>query len=174
MYKQFCNRPPFWYLRMRPGSFVRSTLRFFDCPYSMTSGIFLYHFLILKLLSFFYVQPQMCKKKFFKFSSSAKFNSEHFMKNNFVALDRCLRRCREKTKKSAVRDFSFASNRKSLPTSVLKIQGSYRAWKKLTIDTGFTFIGIIFFFKGSDAPTINSYQRNDSFETRDWHFQSLL
>ena len=150
-HKQFCNMPLFWYLQTRPSSFVRCTLRFFDYPYLMTSDIFLYHFLILKVLSFFYVQPQMCKKKkiwiFVECLTHGKFNPGHFMKSNFLALDRYLSRYSGKTKKSAARGFWFASNKKSLPTSVLKIQGSYRAWKKLTIDTGFTFIGIIFFWK---------------------------
>ena len=45
------------------------------------------------------------------------------MKSNFFALDRYLRRYSEKTKKSAAGGFYFASNRKSLPTSVLKLKG---------------------------------------------------
>ena len=45
------------------------------------------------------------------------------MKSNFFALDRYLRRYSEKPKKRAARGFYFASNRKSLPTSVLKLRG---------------------------------------------------
>ena len=45
------------------------------------------------------------------------------MRNNFLALDRYLRKYREKTKKSAARGLSFASNRKSSPISVLKLKG---------------------------------------------------
>ena len=45
------------------------------------------------------------------------------MRRNFLALDRYLRKYREKTKRSAARGFSFASNRKSLPISVLKLKG---------------------------------------------------
>ena len=45
------------------------------------------------------------------------------MKRNFFASDRYLRRYSDKTKKSAARGFYFASNRKSLPTSVLKLKG---------------------------------------------------
>ena len=45
------------------------------------------------------------------------------MKSNFFALERYLRRYSEKTKKSAARGLYFASNRKSLPTSVLKLKG---------------------------------------------------
>ena len=61
----------------------------------MTSDIALYHFLILKVLSFFYVQLQCCIKKkcfsiFVECSPHGKFNSEHFMKSNFLALDRYL------------------------------------------------------------------------------------
>ena len=38
----------------------------------MTSDILLYHFLILKVLLFFYVQPQMCKEiNFSEFPSRA-------------------------------------------------------------------------------------------------------
>ena len=102
-HKQFCNRPPFWYLWTRPGSFVRCTLRFFDYPSLMTSDIFLYHFLILEVLLFFYVQPHMCKKKIFwifvECLSHGKFNSGHFMKSNFFAWDRYLRIHSEKTEK---------------------------------------------------------------------------
>ena len=45
------------------------------------------------------------------------------MESNFLALNRYLRKYSEKTKKSAARGFSFASNRKSLPISVLKLKG---------------------------------------------------
>ena len=45
------------------------------------------------------------------------------MRSNFLALDRYLRRYSEKTKISAARGFYFASNKKSLPTSVLKLKG---------------------------------------------------
>ena len=106
-HKQFCKRPPFWYLRTRPGWFVRYSLRFFDYhPSLMPSDIVLYHFLILKALSFFYVQHQCCIRIFFFFFSifveclpHGKIISEHFMKSNSLALDRYLRRYSEETKK---------------------------------------------------------------------------
>ena len=76
-----------------------------------------------------------------------KFNSGHFMKSNFLALDRYLRRYSEKTKKSAARGFSFASNRKSLPTIVLKTQGSYYAGDNVSVVKCSTFVDNIWKFR---------------------------
>ena len=148
-YKKFCNRPPFWYLRTRPGSFVRYTLRFFDYPSLMTSDIVLYHFLILEvfLRSTSMLHQQHFFLIFVECLPHEKFNSGHFMKSKFLALYRHLRRYSEKTKKSAVHGFYFASNRKSLPTIVLKTQGSYFAGDNVSVDKWSTFLGNIFKFR---------------------------
>ena len=62
---------------------------------------------------------------------------------NFLALDRYLRKYSEKTKKSAARGFYFASNRKSLPTVVLKTQGSCYAGDNVSVNKCSTFLGNI-------------------------------
>ena len=61
------------------------------------------------------------------------------MNSNFLAFDRYLRRYSEKNLKKVQRAAPIlqVTYRKSLHSSVLKTQGWYSAWKKLTIDTGF-------------------------------------
>ena len=76
-----------------------------------------------------------------------KFYYGHFMKSNFLALDRYLRRYSAKTKKSAARGFYFASNRKFLPRSVLKTQASYYAGDNVPVDKCSTFPGNILEFR---------------------------
>ena len=83
-----------------------------------------------------------------------QFNSGHFMKINFLALSRYLRRYSEKTKKSVARGSYFASNRKSLPSIVLKTQGSYYAGGNVSVDKLIRpFWAVFWNFLGSDAPT---------------------
>ena len=77
------------------------------------------------------------------------------MKSNFLALDRYLRKYREKTKNSAARGFSFASNRKSLPIGVLKLKGHIiQATMYLLLSARPLWVIFVnLTFLSSDAPT---------------------
>ena len=70
----------------------------------MISEIFLYHFLIFTVLSFFYDSTSIMQKKnliFVECLPHGKFNYGDFIETNFLALDRYLRRYSENTKKKS-------------------------------------------------------------------------
>ena len=118
----------------------------------MTSDIVLISFFdTYSFIMFLRSTSMLHQKNFFlifgQYLTHGKFNSEHFMRSNFLALDRYSRRYSEKTKKSAARDFCFASNRKSSPTIILKTQGSYYAGDNVSVDKCSTFLGNIVKFR---------------------------
>ena len=68
----------------------------------------------------------------------------------------------EKLKKVAARGFYFASNRKSLPTIVLKTQESCYAGDNVSVDTCSTFLGNIMKIRPFLALTPRLYYTYDS------------
>ena len=88
-----------------------------------------------------------------------KFNSGHFIRSKFLALDRYLSKYSEETKKSAARRFYFASNRKSLPTIVLKPQASYYSGDNVSVDKFSTFLGNILKFRPTPRLAVKCHVR---------------